>query len=221
MAQTYDADYTGHVTVGGAAQSRTAGDLQITKVAVGTMDNNCYLLRCLSTGEQVLIDAADEHETLRGVIGSGELARVITTHRHPDHTQALSALVETTGAETIAGTADADSLPVSVDRRVDTGDTISIGTCELEVIGLVGHTPGSIALAYRDDTAHIFTGDSLFPGGVGKTTTIEDFSSLISDVETLIFARFDDDTWIYPGHGDDTTLGRERPNLAQWRERGW
>src|SRR5690625_1119357 len=213
--------YTGHVTVGGPPQERQAGDMRITKVAVGPMDNNCYLLRCLSTGEQVLIDAAHEEETLLGLIGSDHLSRIITTHRHPDHTQALADLVADTGAQTVAGHDDADHLPVAVDLRVTDGDVIPVGDCELEVITLVGHTPGSIALAYRDDITHMFTGDSLFPGGVGKTANADDFSSLIQDVQSKLFDRFGDDTWIYPGHGDDTTLGRERPQLPEWRERGW
>lgn len=213
--------YTGDVTVGGPPRVRQAGDLRITKVAVGPMNNNCYLLRCLSTGEQVLIDAAHDEETLLSLIGSDHLTRIITTHRHPDHTQALADLVADTGAQTIAGHDDADHLPIDVDRRVTDGDVIAVGDCELEVITLVGHTPGSIALAYRDEIAHIFTGDSLFPGGVGKTTNAEDFSTLIHDVQTKLFERFDDATWIYPGHGDDTTLGSERPHLPEWRARGW
>ncbi|MET0448332.1 MAG: MBL fold metallo-hydrolase, partial [Aeromicrobium sp.] len=98
-----------------------------------------------------------------------------------------------------------------------------VGSCELEVIELVGHTPGSIALAYDDPDGivHLFTGDSLFPGGVGKTWSPEDFVTLVDEVETKIFDRFPDDTRIYPGHGHDTTLGAERPHLAEWRERGW
>src|SRR5690625_4480756 len=160
--------YTGHVTVGGPPQVRQAGDMRITKVAVGPMDNNCYLLRCLSTGEQVLIDAAHEEETLLGLIGSDHLARIITTHRHPDHTQARAGLGADPGAETVAGRDDADPLPVGVDLRETAGDVIPVGDCELEVITLVGHTPGSIALAYRADMTHIVTGDSLLPGPVRK-----------------------------------------------------
>src|SRR5699024_60640 len=115
----------------------------------------------------------------------------------------------------------ADHLPVAVDRRVTDGDVVPVGVCELEVITLVGHTPGSIALAYRDDTTHIFTGDSLFPAGVGKTTNADDFSPPLQHVQSKLFDRCGDATWISPGHGDDTTLGRERPQLPEWRARGW
>ncbi len=103
------------------------------------------------------------------------------------------------------------------------GDSIALGEENLEVIGVVGHTPGSITLVYAPDEGptHLFTGDSLFPGGPGKTWAADDFASLMHDLETKIFARFDDQTVVHPGHGDDTTLGAERPHLAEWRSRGW
>ena len=215
--------YSGEVEVGGPADTQEAGDLVITKVAVGPMSNNAYLLRCAITGEQALIDAAAEPDTLLELVGDAGLARVITTHRHPDHWQALSAVVDATGAETVASPVDAEEIPVPTTNPVTDGARVRVGSCELEVIGLVGHTPGSIALAYDDPDGivHLFTGDSLFPGGVGKTHSPEDFASLIGDVETKLFDRFDDDTWIYPGHGNDTTIGNERPSLAEWHERGW
>lgn len=197
--------------------------LTITRLAVGPMDNNAYLLRCSTTGEQILIDAANEAERLLEAIGEGGLARIVTTHRHGDHWQALEAVVAATDAETVAGEDDADELPVPVDVRVRTGARIRAGSEELEVIELVGHTPGSIALAWDDPdgVVHLFTGDSLFPGGVGKTWSPEDFTSLINDVESRLFDRFPDETIVHPGHGDPTTLGAERPHLAEWRARGW
>ena len=215
--------YSGEVEVGGSADTREAGDLVITKVAVGPMSNNAFLLRCAITGEQALIDAADEPDTLLELIGDEGLARVITTHRHPDHWQALAAVVDATGAETVASPVDAEEIPVPTTNLVTDGARVRVGSCELEVIGLVGHTPGSIALAYDDPDGivHLFTGDSLFPGGPGRTTRPEDFKSLMDDLESRVFGRFSDDTWVYPGHGNDTTLGVERPQLAEWRERGW
>ena len=215
--------YSGEVEVGGSADTREAGDLVITKVAVGPMENNAYLLRCAITGEQALIDAAAEPDTLLELAGDAGLARVVTTHRHPDHWQALSAVVDATGAETVASPVDAEEIPVPTTNPVTDGARVRVGSCELEVIGLVGHTPGSIALAYDDPDGivHLFTGDSLFPGGVGKTHSPEDFASLIGDVETKLFDRFDDDTWFYPGHGNDSTLGAERPHLDEWRARRW
>lgn len=216
--------YTGEVEVGGPADTQDATDLVITKVAVGEMSNNAYLLRCALTGEQALIDAAAEPETLLSLIGDAGVSTVITTHRHGDHWGALAEVVEATGATTVAGEHDADEIPVPTANRVGPGARVRVGSCELEVIHLVGHTPGSIALAYDDPDGivHLFTGDSLFPGGVGNTFgDAEAFVTLVDEVETKLFDRFPDDTHFYPGHGNDSTLGAERPHLAEWRERGW
>ncbi|MGA9716424.1 MAG: MBL fold metallo-hydrolase [Aeromicrobium sp.] len=215
--------YTGEVEVGGAADVQDAGDLQITKVAVGPMSNNAYLLRCTLTGEQALIDAANEPETLLNLIRDGGLARVVTTHRHQDHWDALEDVVIATGAETVAGERDVEGIPVPTTHPVATGARVRVGSCELEVIEIVGHTPGSIALAYDDPDGivHLFTGDSLFPGGVGKTWEPDSFTTLIDDVEFKLFDRFPDNTHFYPGHGDDSTLGAERASIPEWRERGW
>lgn len=215
--------YSGAVTVGGPAAVRELDRLVITKVAVGSMDNNAYLLRDRDTNEQLLIDAAEEPDQLLELIGDRGLATVVTTHSHPDHWQALPLVLQQTGARCLAGWADADELPVPVDRRLEDRDVVTVGVSRLSVVHLVGHTAGSVALVYEDPGGHphLFSGDSLFPGGVGKTQSGNDFLSLIDDVERKLFKRLPDDTWVYPGHGDDTTLGAERPHLAEWRKRGW
>jgi glyoxylase-like metal-dependent hydrolase (beta-lactamase superfamily II) len=215
--------YSGHVSVGGPAAVRELVGLIITKVAVGPMDNNSYLLRCRTTGSQVLIDAAAEPDTLLGVIGDSGLDAIITTHQHRDHWGALAEVVKATGARTFSHADDAEGILPHPTELVANGEQIAVGNQALTVTHLVGHTPGSIALLYDDPEGqpHTFTGDSLFPGGVGKTWSPEDFTSLLDDVEQRIFEPLPDETWVYPGHGDDTTLGRERPHLAEWRERGW
>ena len=221
--------YTGSVTPGEEPDVRPLSALTITKVAVDPeMSNNCYLLRCNDTGEQVLIDAAAAPDTLLPLVGDDGLTTVVTTHRHWDHHRALSDVVAATGAVTVAGEPDADAITEQTDvpmsMRVSDGDTVAVGSCSLEVIRLTGHTPGSIALLYDDPDGHphLFTGDSLFPGGVGNTFGDSDaFSRLIDDVSTKLFDRLPDDTWFYPGHGDDSTIGAERPHLDEWRERGW
>lgn len=222
MPDTTDS-YTGDVRTGGPPDVRALDALMITKVSVGPMDNNAYLLECRATGELLLVDAADEAPVLLDLIDDRSLSFVVTTHRHRDHWQALDEIVSRTGARTFAGRADVDGIPVPTDEPLDDGGTISVGDVSLEVITLVGHTPGSVALLYRDPGTrfHLFTGDALFPGGPGKTTTTEDFDSLMTDLETKIFGRLPDDTWFYPGHGSDSTLGVERPSLPQWRSRGW
>jgi len=215
--------YRGKVRPGGPPDVRELANLTITKLSVGPMDNNAYLLRCQRTDEQLLVDAAAEPDRLLSMVGEDGLARVVTTHRHQDHWQALAAVVDATGAETVAGADDADEIPVPTTRPVRHGDTVMVGDCPLEVIHLVGHTPGSIALLYDDPagTPHLFTGDSLFPGGVGKTWSEEDFTTLLDEVTAKVFDRLPDETWFYPGHGDDSDLGRERPHLAEWRARSW
>ncbi|MFG3719961.1 MBL fold metallo-hydrolase [Streptomyces massasporeus] len=215
--------YSGEVTVGGPADVHELKDLMITKIAVGPMNNNAYLLRCRATDEQLLIDAANEADTLLGMIGGDGIASVVTTHRHGDHWQALAEVVAATGARTYAGREDADGIPVRTDVPVDDGDTIRVGRVELTARHLVGHTPGSIALVYDDPHGHphVFTGDCLFPGGPGRTTQASEFNSLMNGLETKLFDVLPDETWIYPGHGNDTTIGTERPHLAEWRARGW
>lgn len=220
--------YDGDVQPGDPAQVRDLGPLTIRKIAVSSMHNNVYLLTATDGGAQVLIDAADDADRLLSLIrehGNGSLDAVITTHRHWDHVRALPTVLEATGARSIAGADDADDLPVEVDERVDDGDVVTVGDIPLEIITVRGHTPGGICIVYRapDGQAHLFTGDSLFPGGVGATdhADYQSFPQLIDDVEHKLFDQFGDDTWVYPGHGGDTTIGAERPHLGQWRDRGW
>ncbi|WP_133742798.1 MBL fold metallo-hydrolase [Actinorugispora endophytica] len=205
------------------AGARELPGLTIGRLSVGPMDNNAYLLRCARTGEAALIDAAAEADRLLELVGDGGLSRIITTHRHRDHWQALAEVAGATGARTVAHPADAGELPVPVDELVGHGDTVAVGECALEVLHLRGHTPGSIALRYDDPSGrtHLFSGDSLFPGGVGRTWSAADFRTLLADVEERVFAELGDDTRVHPGHGAGTTLGAERPKLAEWRERGW
>jgi glyoxylase-like metal-dependent hydrolase (beta-lactamase superfamily II) len=218
--------YSGHTDPGGPAIRRNLAGLTVTKVSVGPMDNNAYLLVCTATGEALLVDAADQPERLADLVGAAddrpELRTTVTTHRHPDHWQALGAVAGMFQTRQVAHALDAPELPIPVDETVAHGDTVTVGEVPLEVIHLRGHTPGSIALLYRGtDRPHLFTGDSLFPGGPGKTWSTDDFVSLIDDLEERVFGPLPDETWVYPGHGDDTTLGAERPSLPEWRARGW
>jgi glyoxylase-like metal-dependent hydrolase (beta-lactamase superfamily II) len=215
--------YTGEVQLGGPAAVRELPALTISKVSVGPMDNNAYLLECRSTGALCLVDAANDAATLLDLVGDRPLARVVTTHQHRDHWQALEEVVAVTGARTAAGREDTAGIPTATDEPLDDGDTVTVGDLTLQVITLVGHTPGSVALRYDDPDGHphLFTGDSLFPGGPGKTTSPTAFSSLMDDLEAKVFGTLPDETWFYPGHGNDSTLGAERPALPEWRARGW
>jgi glyoxylase-like metal-dependent hydrolase (beta-lactamase superfamily II) len=221
-----DDTYTGHVEPQTAAR-RTVPGATIVKVSVGPMDNNTYLVTCSRSGESLLIDAANDADLLVDLVReqAPKLALIVTSHQHFDHWQALEALAAATGVPTAAHQLDADPLPVQPQRFLADGDTIVVGDLVFDVIHLRGHTPGSVALALRPDgqrtATHLFTGDCLFPGGVGKTWEPGAFEQLLGDVNTKVFGQYGDDTVVYPGHGDDTTLGAERPHLDEWRERGW
>ncbi|PNI09246.1 Zn-dependent hydrolase [Arthrobacter sp. AFG7.2] len=206
--------------------------LTIRRISVSEMDNNVYLLTAKASGQQVLIDAADDLQAIHGLLADAagdtaaapKLALVATTHQHWDHVRALKELVAATGAPAAAGTDDADALPVAVDRRLGHGDTVAVDGFELTAVHLRGHTPGSVAFVYEDPEgpAHIFSGDSLFPGGVGNTQNDpQRFSQLMDDVTERLFGGYPDSAVVHPGHGKPTTLGVERPHLEEWRARGW
>jgi glyoxylase-like metal-dependent hydrolase (beta-lactamase superfamily II) len=208
----------------------------IRRVAVTDLDNNVYLVTSKDSGAQVLIDAAGGIRKIRRMLEASandasertRLSLIITTHSHHDHIRALRELVDETGVRTAAGAADASAITgqtgIKPDVLLKNRDIVAVEGFDLTVITLRGHTPGSVALAYApiDDPAHIFTGDSLFPGGLGNTNhDAERFDSLFADVTSRIFDVYRDNTVIHPGHGASTTLGDERPHLLEWQQRGW
>lgn len=231
------APYDGRVRAQGPTALRRLDVVDIRKGRVGPMGNNTYLLTCRTSGQQVLIDAAADPDRLLEIVREGsrsaELELIITTHRHGDNHGGLEGLVAVTGARTAAGAEDAAQIPIPTRHLLRDGETVTVGRITLEVIALRGHTPGSVALLLTEPPeatepgsvagrAHLFTGDSLFPGGLGNTDhDAARFTQLFEDVTSRVFDRLPDNTWVYPGHGDDTTLGAERPHLESWRERGW
>lgn len=212
------------------------GPVEVSLASVSDQDNMSYLLVDIASGAALLIDAADRPDLVRELIARAgarasdrgtaapRVEHILTTHQHWDHHRALEALATDTDATLSAGDDDAPELPVEVDRHLHHGDTIGLGPHSLAAIHLRGHTPGSIALALVIDgeAPRLFTGDSLFPGGVGNTFgDAEHFTSLIDDVTARLFDVYPDASVVYPGHGASTTLGAERPHLGEWRERGW
>lgn len=206
--------------------------LTIRSASVGEMDNNVYLLTSKASGVQVLIDAADNIGAIRRLLNAGDVDSpaetkvelIITTHSHWDHVRALRAAVELTGAQTAAGADDAADIDVPTNVLLKNGDVRRFDGFDLVAISLRGHTPGSVALLYLDPDgpAHLFSGDSLFPGGLGNTgKDPRRFESLYADVLERVFDALPDDTVVHPGHGQDTTLGAERPHLDAWKQRGW
>ncbi|MFJ3959222.1 MBL fold metallo-hydrolase [Arthrobacter sp. NPDC090010] len=207
-------------------------DVTIRTVSVGGMDNNVYLLTAKASGAQVLIDAADDFPAIQRLLAEGaadaaapaSLALIATTHQHWDHVRALEELVALTGAKTAAGADDVAGLPVTVDVPLEHGAVGNFDGFDLTAVHLRGHTPGSIAYVYQGPSgpAHVFSGDSLFPGGVGNTDRDPArFTSLLSDVRERLFGVYPDETLVHPGHGKSTTLGAERPHLPEWEARGW
>lgn len=200
--------------------------LEIRWIAVSDMENNVYLVTNRDSGARLLVDAADDWQAIKQFIGEEPVERVLTTHRHWDHVRALSDALADTGAVAAAGEYDADAIEeeagVSIAERLKHGDTITVGDVAIEIVHLRGHTPGSIALIIRDgeDTV-LISGDSLFPGGPGKTWSPEDFTSLMADLRSRIFDALPDTAVVLPGHGAHTTIGSERPHLDEWQERGW
>ncbi|MDR2565680.1 MAG: MBL fold metallo-hydrolase [Bifidobacteriaceae bacterium] len=209
--------------------------LTIRSTSVSDLDNNVYLLTSSQTGHQILIDAADDPVAIGRLLGSADgdaaeprLSLIVTTHSHRDHIRALASLVQAAGVPVLAGQADVAAIErqtgVKIERGLEHGNRMGVPGIVLRVIALRGHTPGSIALAYEEPghPTHLFTGDSLFPGGVGNTDHDPTrFGQLMTDVVDRVFAVFDDATIVHPGHGDPTTLGAERPSLDEWWRRGW
>lgn len=215
--------YNGSTHVNGPAQVRELPNLLISKITVGPYNNNSYLLRCTKTNVEVLIDAAAEPNRLLTLVGPGGLMGVLTTHGHHDHWGALSQIVSATGAITFAPRKDVDSIEVPTDQALDPNDLVTFGDISLKVLTTGGHTPGASMFFYDDPFGHghLFSGDCLFPGGVGKTLTPEDFTTLFNNVKSQVFDTLPDTTWVYPGHGADTTTGAERNSLEVWKNRGW
>ncbi len=192
---------------------------EIHEVVVGPFENNVFVLRCRRSGEAVLIDAANEHELLLELARGLGVRRVLETHGHWDHIQAIPQMREA-GYSVGVTAADADMLP-SYDTTLDDDTVIEVGDLRLHTIHTPGHTPGSIC--FRLDHAPVlFSGDTLFPGGPGNTSLEGgDFDAIIRSIDERLFAPLTDDTIVMPGHGRDTTIGAERPQLEDWIERGW
>jgi glyoxylase-like metal-dependent hydrolase (beta-lactamase superfamily II) len=192
---------------------------EIHRVVVGPMDNNVYVLRCKETGDAVLLDAANEHEKLLELCRDLGVRKVLETHGHWDHIQAVPA-VRDAGYEVGVTAADAEMLP-SYDFVLDDETVIPVGRLRLHTILTPGHTRGSMCFRLEGSPV-LFSGDTLFPGGPGNTTFPGgDFPTIIRSIEDRLFAPLAAETIVMPGHGKDTTIGEERPHFQEWVDRGW
>jgi glyoxylase-like metal-dependent hydrolase (beta-lactamase superfamily II) len=191
-------------------------DLIVRKMEVGTMENNVYVLECPETHDALLIDGCFEPDKILEGCKGANVVGIVQTHAHGDHVQALPELVDKLGVPVYAH--PSEGYPVPIDREVADGDVIPFGRREAKAIHTPGHTPGGICLL---SGKHLISGDTLFPGGPGNTSgNKEKFATIIESVRTKLFT-LDDDTIVYPGHGLDTTIGKEKPHLQEWIDRGW
>ncbi len=191
---------------------------EIHKVVVGPVANNVFVLRCRATGDAVLLDAANEHERLLELARTLGVREVLETHGHWDHIQAVPQLRDA-GYDVHVSAADAGMLP-SYDQVLDDDATIEVGDLRLRTIATPGHTPGSICFALEGAPV-LFSGDTLFPGGPGRTDLQGgNFDAVIDSIDRRLFT-LPGDTLVLPGHGDDTTIGTERPQLQTWADRRW
>lgn len=222
--------YDGKVAVGGPAQRISTSKLDIYKIAVGPMDNNAYLLRNRVTSQSLLIDAANEAPRLLELCDS-QLDSVLTTHCHLDHWLALEDVVSATGATTYAPAPEVPQIAVTTDVEIGDHDVINLGDAALQIVLLRGHRANyldhvstSAAVIYRDldGSTRVFSGDCLFPGGIGNTCDDPvSYTTLLNDVTSKLFAVLPDDAVIHPGHGFDSTIGTERPKLGEWLRPAW
>ena len=192
--------------------------VEITKLVVGPYDNNVFVVRCRATGESVLLDAANEHEKLLELCQRLHVRRVLETHGHWDHIQAVPQLRDA-GYSVSVTKADAAMLP-SYDEILDDDAVIAVGRLRLHTIATPGHTPGSMCFLLEGSPV-VLSGDTLFPGGPGATKFEgSDFGTIIESIDRRLFTLAPD-TIVMPGHGLDTTIATERPSLQAWVDRGW
>lgn len=191
-------------------------DLIIRKMRVGDMENNTYLLEDRATHDALLVDGCfDPERILEGCEGANVIA-IVQTHGHYDHVQALPELKRALDVPVYAH--PGEEYPVPIDQELRHEATIGFGRKGAKVLHTPGHTPGGVCLLVD---GHLISGDTLFPGGPGNTWGDEQaFREIIDSIRSTLFV-LPDETRVYPGHGDDTTIGAERPHLDEWIERGW
>lgn len=192
--------------------------IRVAKLAVGGWDNNAYVLACATTQKAVIVDAANEADRILGIVADLHVDQVLTTHGHPDHLMALSAVTETLDIPWAMHEADIEIAGMTPQDRLDHGDEIVVGDIAVHVLHTPGHTPGSVSFVVEP---FLFSGDTLFPGGPGATRwDYSSFGQIMDSIQEHLM-RYPDTTVVHPGHGASTTLGQERPHLGDWRSRGW
>ena len=189
--------------------------LRIDKMALGPWGTNAYVLTCLKTGGSVLVDAPAEASKIIEKLEGTSPGYILLTHSHMDHIGALAALRSRLKIPLATHPADANILSPSPEIRLNDGDTVSFGNIRLKALHTPGHTPGSLCF---HTGKHLISGDTLFPGGPGKTGSPGDLQKIIKSITDKIFT-LDDDTRVYPGHGEPTVLKKEKEEFAVFASR--
>jgi len=191
---------------------------RVASFSVGPYDNNVYIVSDPKSKEALLIDAANEAPRILKELEGLRVSHILTTHGHSDHVQAARRVREQTQARFAYHEADADMMPFPADQRIADGDVFQFGEHALRAIHTPGHTPGSVCFVIGE---HLFSGDTLFPGGPGNTANpYASFPTIVESIRTKLF-NLPDEMQVLPGHGKPTTIGRERPHLDEWIARGW
>ncbi|MBI4232904.1 MAG: MBL fold metallo-hydrolase [Chloroflexi bacterium] len=190
-------------------------DVRVHGVLCGPYANNAYLIVCVKTGDGVIIDApAESEKTLQEAQGT-RVRAILITHSHFDHLMGFQEVKSATGAPAAIHPEDAHALPSPPEFYLNHADIIPVGRLALQVIHTPGHTPGEVCLLLGK---HLFVGDTLFPGGPGRTRTPADLRQLLQSITQRLFV-LPDDTLIHPGHGESTTIGKAKAEYAVFASR--
>ena len=191
------------------------GEVRIRKLETQPFGTNCYIVVCPQTGEGVVIDTPGEAPRILAETGDVSVRHIVITHTHLDHLGAFQQVRDTLKAPVVVHASEAGALPSPPDRTVADGDEVAFGSVTLKVLHTPGHTPGSLCLLTG---RHLFSGDTLFPEGPGKTRDPAAFEQIVASITGKLFV-LPDDTLVYPGHGDDAVLGEEKRKFAAFSSR--
>jgi glyoxylase-like metal-dependent hydrolase (beta-lactamase superfamily II) len=186
--------------------------VKIIKMELGPWGTNSYIIVCQATGDSILVDAPGDADKVLKQLASTRPKYIVLTHTHIDHIGALEELKAELKVPVALHPKDAVRLSLHSDMELKDGDRVPVGKLKLKVLHTPGHTPGSLCFLVG---RHLISGDTIFPGGPGKTGTPADFKQIVKSIKTRLFV-LPDDTQVYPGHGEGTVLGKEKKEFAMF-----
>ncbi len=188
-------------------------NIRIEKLSLGPFGTNTYLLICQKTRNSLIVDAPGEADKVLKRLEGTQPRYILMTHNHMDHVEALADLKSALNVPLAAHADDAAGLPVKPEQYLEDGDTITFGDIQLRVLHTPGHTPGSLCFLTGN---YLISGDTIFPGGPGKTWSPADFKKIVASLTAKIFS-LPDDTEVYPGHGDGTVIKKEKQEFETFQ----